>query len=94
MLVSLATAMKTARDLHREMQPLLLMLSLQAGDQDRPAVADHLSMGMSLIASTRGVGLLPVYAEKFLASSLRSRPLKGRHTDRRSGPRLQTGLQS
>ena len=39
--------------------------------------ADHLSMGMSLIASTRGVGLLPIYAEKFLASSLTSRPLKG-----------------
>ena len=39
--------------------------------------ADHLAMGMSLIASTRGVGLLPAYAEKFLASSLTSRPLKG-----------------
>ncbi len=39
--------------------------------------ADHLSMGMSLIASTRGVGLLPVYAQKFLASSLTTRPLKG-----------------
>ena len=39
--------------------------------------ADHLSMGMSLIASTRGVGLLPVYAQKFLASPLTSRPLKG-----------------
>ncbi len=39
--------------------------------------ADHLSMGMSLIASTRGVRLLPVYAQKFLASSLTTRPLKG-----------------
>ena len=39
--------------------------------------ADHLAMGMSLIASTRGVGLLPAYAENFLASSLTSRPLKG-----------------
>lgn len=39
--------------------------------------ADHLAMGMSLIASTRGVGLLPSYAENFLASSLTSRPLKG-----------------
>ena len=38
---------------------------------------DHLAMAMSLIASTRGVGLLPVYAENFLASSLTSRPLKG-----------------
>ena len=39
--------------------------------------ADHLSMGMSLIASTRGVGLLPAYAQNFLASSVTSRPLKG-----------------
>jgi len=39
--------------------------------------ADHLAMGMSLIASTRGVGLLPAYAQNFLASSLTSRPLKG-----------------
>src|ERR1700678_2211881 len=28
--------------------------------------ADHLAMGMSLIASTGGVGLLPVYAQNFL----------------------------
>jgi LysR family transcriptional regulator, hca operon transcriptional activator len=39
--------------------------------------ADHLSMGMSLIASTGGVGLLPVYAQNFLPSSITSRPLKG-----------------
>src|SRR5882757_3687517 len=39
--------------------------------------ADHLAMGMSLIASTRGVGLLPAYAQNFLASSVTSRPLKG-----------------
>ena len=39
--------------------------------------ADHLSMGMSLIASTGGVGLLPAYAQKFLPSSVTSRPLKG-----------------
>jgi len=39
--------------------------------------ADHLSMGMSLIASTRGVGLLPVYAQNFLPPSVTSRPLKG-----------------
>jgi LysR family hca operon transcriptional activator len=39
--------------------------------------ADHLSMGMSLIASTRGVGLLPAYAQNFLPSSVTSRPLKG-----------------
>jgi LysR family transcriptional regulator, hca operon transcriptional activator len=39
--------------------------------------ADHLSMGMSLIASTRGVGLLPAYAQNFIPSSITSRPLKG-----------------
>src|SRR6202035_3249032 len=39
--------------------------------------ADHLAMGMSLIASTRGVGLLPAYAKNFLPSSVTSRPLKG-----------------
>ncbi|MGA7625142.1 MAG: LysR family transcriptional regulator [Candidatus Acidiferrales bacterium] len=39
--------------------------------------ADHLSMGMSLIASTGGVGLLPAYAQNFLPSSVTSRPLQG-----------------
>jgi LysR family hca operon transcriptional activator len=39
--------------------------------------ADHLAMGMSLIASTRGIGLLPAYAQNFLPSSVTSRPLKG-----------------
>ena len=39
--------------------------------------ADHLSMGMSLIVSTRGVGLLPAYVQNFLPSSVTSRPLKG-----------------
>ena len=39
--------------------------------------ADHLSMGMSLIASTHGVGLLPAYAQNFLPASVTSRPLKG-----------------
>src|SRR5246127_294359 len=38
---------------------------------------DHVTMGMSLIASTRGVGLLPAYAQNFLPSSVTSRPLKG-----------------
>src|SRR2546426_3966674 len=38
---------------------------------------DHLAMGMSLIATTRGVGLLPAYAQNFLPSSVTSRPLKG-----------------
>ena len=39
--------------------------------------ADHLSMGISLIASTGGVGLLPAYAQNFLPSSITSRPLRG-----------------
>jgi LysR family transcriptional regulator, hca operon transcriptional activator len=48
------------------------------GTNIRPAhEADHLAMGISLIASTRGVGLLPAYAKNFLPSSVTSRPLKG-----------------
>jgi LysR family hca operon transcriptional activator len=39
--------------------------------------ADHVTMGLSLIASTRGLGLLPAYAKNFLPASLTSRPLKG-----------------
>ena len=39
--------------------------------------ADHIAMGMSLIASTGGVGLLPAYVKNFLPSSVTSRPLKG-----------------
>src|SRR6202048_2958010 len=38
---------------------------------------DHVTMGISLIVSTRGVGLLPAYAQNFLPSSVTSRPLKG-----------------
>ena len=38
---------------------------------------DHLAMAMSLIASTRGVALLPVYAENFLPMSVTSRRLRG-----------------
>jgi LysR family hca operon transcriptional activator len=38
---------------------------------------DHVVMGVSLIASTGGVGLLPAYAQNFLPSSVTSRPLKG-----------------
>jgi LysR family hca operon transcriptional activator len=50
----------------------------QAGVSITPAhEADHLAMGMSLIASTRGVGLLPAYAQNFLPRSVTSRPLKG-----------------
>jgi LysR family hca operon transcriptional activator len=39
--------------------------------------ADHVTMGISLIVSTRGLGLLPTYAQNFLPSSVTSRPLKG-----------------
>jgi LysR family hca operon transcriptional activator len=39
--------------------------------------ADNVTMGISLIISTRGVGLLPAYAQNFLPSSVTSRPLKG-----------------
>ncbi len=50
----------------------------RSGTKITPAhKADHVTMGMSLIASTRGVGLLPAYALNFLPSSITSRPLKG-----------------
>ncbi len=39
--------------------------------------ADHVTMGISLIMSTRGVGLLPAYAQNFLPASVTSRALKG-----------------
>jgi LysR family hca operon transcriptional activator len=39
--------------------------------------ADHVTMGISLIMSTRGVGLLPAYAQNFLPASVTSRPLRG-----------------
>ena len=38
---------------------------------------DNLAMAMSLIASTRGVALLPTYAKNFLPWAVTSRPLKG-----------------
>ena len=44
----------------------------------RPAhEVDNLAMAMSLVASTRGIALLPAYAENFLPSSVISRPLAG-----------------
>ena len=39
--------------------------------------AQNLSMGISLIASTGGVGLLPLYARNFLPPTVVSRPLQG-----------------
>lgn len=38
---------------------------------------DNLAMAMSMVASTRGVALLPIYAQNFLPWSVISRPLKG-----------------
>ena len=38
---------------------------------------DNLAMAMSLVASTRGVTLMPAYAQNFLTRSVVSRPLKG-----------------
>ena len=38
---------------------------------------DNLAMAMSLIASTRGIALLPAYARNFATWSVASRPLKG-----------------
>jgi LysR family transcriptional regulator, hca operon transcriptional activator len=38
---------------------------------------DNLAMAMSLIASTRGVALLPAYARNFFPRSVASRPLRG-----------------
>jgi LysR family hca operon transcriptional activator len=50
----------------------------RAGIHITPAhEADHLSMGMSLIVSTGGVGLLPAYARNFFPASVTSLPLKG-----------------
>lgn len=39
---------------------------------------DNLGMAMSLVASTRGVTLLPAFAQNFLTRSVVSRPLKGK----------------
>jgi LysR family transcriptional regulator, hca operon transcriptional activator len=50
----------------------------RSGVNIRPAhEVDHLAMAISLIASTRGLGLLPAYAQKFLPRSVTSRPLQG-----------------
>jgi len=38
---------------------------------------DHLAMAISLVASTRGLSLMPAYAKHFLPRSVVSRPLKG-----------------
>ena len=50
----------------------------RAGADLKPAHrVDNLAMAMSLIASTRGVALLPTYATNFLPWAVTSRPLAG-----------------
>jgi LysR family hca operon transcriptional activator len=50
----------------------------RSGVDLRPAHRiDNLGMAMSLVASTRGVTLLPGYARNFLPQAVTSRPLKG-----------------
>jgi LysR family hca operon transcriptional activator len=50
----------------------------RCGSDLRPAHRiDNLGMAMSLVASTRGVTLLPAYAKNFLPWSVISRPLAG-----------------
>jgi LysR family hca operon transcriptional activator len=50
----------------------------QSGVAIAPAhEVDNLAMAMSLVASTRGVALLPAYAQNFLPWSVVSRPIKG-----------------
>jgi LysR family hca operon transcriptional activator len=39
--------------------------------------ADNIAMGISLIASTGGVGLLPLYAQNLLPKTVVSRPIQG-----------------
>jgi LysR family transcriptional regulator, hca operon transcriptional activator len=51
---------------------------LRSGLGIRPGhEVDNLAMAMSFVASTRGIALLPAYAENFLPSSVISRPLAG-----------------
>jgi LysR family hca operon transcriptional activator len=38
---------------------------------------DNISMAISMIVSTRGIALLPLYAQNFLPPSVVSRPLQG-----------------
>jgi LysR family transcriptional regulator, hca operon transcriptional activator len=50
----------------------------RSGVNIKPAhETEHVVMGVSLVASTGGVALLPAYAQNFLTPSVTSRPLKG-----------------
>ena len=48
---------------------------------------DNMAMAMSLVASTRGLGLMPAYAKNLLPWSVVSRPLEG------EAPTIGSGLQ-
>jgi LysR family hca operon transcriptional activator len=51
----------------------------QTGLAIKPAhEADNLAMAISLVASTRGFALLPLYAQNFLPGSVVSRPIRGK----------------
>ena len=52
---------------------------------------DNLAMAISLVASTRGLSLMPAYAKNSRPWAVVSRPLEGRGTDDRSRYRLQQG---
>ena len=50
----------------------------RSGVDLRPAQRlDNLAMAMSMVASTKGIALLPAHAESFLPPSVTSRPLRG-----------------
>jgi LysR family hca operon transcriptional activator len=50
----------------------------QTGLEITPAhEADNIAMAISLVASTRGIALLPLYVQNFLPWSVVSRPIKG-----------------
>jgi len=67
-----------ASDIATPMRIAIETYLARAGVDLKPAHRIHnLTMAMSLVASTRGVALLPAYAENFLPWSVISRPLKG-----------------
>jgi len=54
---------------------------------------DNMAMAISLVASTRGLALMPAYAKNLLPWSVVSRPLEGESANDRSGRGLQQGKQ-
>jgi LysR family transcriptional regulator, hca operon transcriptional activator len=68
------------RDLGYEVGVELLKRSARGVEPNQAGRAfqvDNLAMAMSLVASTRGVALLPAYAQNFLPWSVISRPIRG-----------------